>query len=359
MQERAARASYTQEVGGCVVRYLQDCWYLAAWSDEVGPAPFVRTVLGEPVLMFRRSNRVAVALTDRCPHRFAPLHLGKIRNDRIQCAYHGLEFDAAGQCVFNPQGNGATPSRADLRVYPLIEEYGGLWIWMGEPAKADSVLLPDYPFLRPGAKYARQHGYMHTRANYELMSDNILDLGHVDFLHPDSLGCEATAKAEPRTRQEGHRIYCERSMPNDRQGPLLNFLFERDEPVDAWIDVVWDPPALMTLIFGMTDVGGAREGARETLNVHFMTPETERSTHYFWASCRTFRMEEPGLNETLKAGVEAAFSMEDKPMIEAQQAMIGSADFWSLHPVLLQGDGAAVLARRTLAKLIEAESVAV
>ncbi|QKR99778.1 aromatic ring-hydroxylating dioxygenase subunit alpha [Sphingomonas sp. CL5.1] len=338
--------------------YLRNCWYMAAWSGEVTAAPFARHILDEPILMFRKQDGDAVALTDRCPHRFAPLHLGKLDGDRIQCPYHGLKFNAEGRCVFNPQGAGATPAAASLRRYPLLERYGGLWIWMGDPTRADPALLPDYPFLEPGDRYAREQGYMHTKAYYELLSDNILDLGHVDFLHQGSLGCEATARAKPRTRQEGNRIYCDRWMPDARQGPLLNMLFERDEPVDAWIDVVWDPPGLMLLHFGMTDVGSAREGARETLNVHFMTPESERSTHYFWAGCRSFRRDEPGLGDTLRAGVEAAFSLEDKPMIEAQQAMMGDADFWSLKPVLLQGDAAAVLARRTLAKLIEAEQEA-
>jgi len=338
--------------------YLRNCWYMAAWSGEVADAPFARRILDEPVLLYRRRDGVAVALTDRCPHRFAPLHMGKLLDgDRIQCPYHGLEFDSAGRCVFNPQGSGATPAAAALRSYPLHEKYGGLWIWMGEPERADPALIPDYGFL-DDARYARDQGYMMTRANYELMADNILDLGHVDFLHQGSLGCEATAKAKPRTRQEGTRIFCDRWMPNDRQGPLPSITFERDGPVDAWIDVVWDPPSLMILNFGMTDVGGSRESARETRNIHFMTPETRFSTHYFWATCRNFRLHEPGLGDAIRAGVEAAFSIEDKPMIEAQQAMMGEADFWSLKPVLLQGDAAAVMARRTLAKLIEEEKQA-
>ena len=71
---------------------------------------------------------------------------------------------------------------------PLIERYAAVWIWMGDPARADPTLLPEYRFLEePGT--ARIQGYIHTKANYELMSDNIMDLSHVDFLHGGSLGC--------------------------------------------------------------------------------------------------------------------------------------------------------------------------
>jgi hypothetical protein len=42
-------------------------------------------------------------------------------------------------------------------------------------------------------------------------------------------------------------------------------------------------------------------------------------------------------------------------MLEAQQKEIGSNDFWSLKPVLLQSDAGAVRARRTLDQLIRRE----
>jgi vanillate O-demethylase monooxygenase subunit len=111
----------------------------------------------------------------------------------------------------------------------------------------------------------------------------------------------------------------------------------------------------MVLTFGMTDVGAPRHSGLETVNAHFMTPETEFSTHYFWASSRTFRTDEEGLNQQMFEGITAAFSQEDKPMIEAQQAMMGTSDLWSLKPALLAGDAAPVQARRVLTQLLEQE----
>lgn len=226
---------------------------------------------------------------------------------------------------------------------------------MGDSDRADPALLPDYYFL-DDPKLARIQGYIYSKANYELMSDNILDLGHVDFLHPGSLGCEATARAQTMVSVEDNSVRCDRWMANDFQGPLTSLLFDRvGQRVDAWLDVKWDAPALMSLTFGMTDVGASREAGWETLNVHFMTPETETTTHYFWAGTRSFRTDDEELSAQMLAGGNFAFIEEDKPMIEAQQAMMGTTDLFSLKPVMLAGDDAPVHARRVLSRLIASE----
>ncbi|GAM04555.1 Rieske 2Fe-2S domain-containing protein [Novosphingobium sp. MBES04] len=82
--------------------FLENAWYMAAWSHEVGEDMLRRRLLGEPILLMRRQDGTAVALVDRCPHRYAPLSKGEREGDTIVCPYHGLTFDAAGQCVRNP-----------------------------------------------------------------------------------------------------------------------------------------------------------------------------------------------------------------------------------------------------------------
>lgn len=95
--------------------YLKNSWYVAAWSDEVGNALLAGTVLGEPIVLGRQSNGVAFALADRCAHRFAPLSMGRMVDDHVECAYHGLRYDGTGACRFNPHGNGMIPPRAVVR----------------------------------------------------------------------------------------------------------------------------------------------------------------------------------------------------------------------------------------------------
>ena len=84
-------------------------------------------------MLYRQGNGEVVALEDRCPHRFAPLSRGHIvGGNRIQCPYHGLEFDKTGACVLKPHGNKNIPSRARVKNYPVTEKHKAIWVWMGD-----------------------------------------------------------------------------------------------------------------------------------------------------------------------------------------------------------------------------------
>lgn len=188
--------------------YLLNTWYVAGWSEDVQPGALMsRTLLEQPVLMFRDSGGVPRALLDRCPHRFAPLSMGRLSDDgqSVQCAYHALRFDGHGACVHNPHGDGRIPPAAKVRTYPLVERYGVLWIWMGDAAKADAALIPDFSLIDPEHWHVGKR-YLHAKANYVLETDNIMDLSHVEFLHPSTLGTPAVKNALTDIRQEGNTV---------------------------------------------------------------------------------------------------------------------------------------------------------
>src|ERR1700688_4281682 len=104
-----------------VMEFLQNTWYLAAWSDRIKPGElFPRMILNRPLVFLRRQDGSVVAMDDRCPHRFAPLSMGHAEGDRIVCGYHGLEFDSAsGACVRNPHNTGKIPAAARVRTYKV------------------------------------------------------------------------------------------------------------------------------------------------------------------------------------------------------------------------------------------------
>jgi nitrite reductase/ring-hydroxylating ferredoxin subunit len=117
-----------------------------AYDNEIGRKPPGRTVLGEPVVLFRKQDGTPVALEDRCVHRHLPLSMGRLVGDTLQCHYHGLRYDGAGACVMVP-GQDTIPPGARVKTYPVVERYRWLWIWMGDPARADPAGIADFHWL--------------------------------------------------------------------------------------------------------------------------------------------------------------------------------------------------------------------
>jgi vanillate O-demethylase monooxygenase subunit len=340
--------------------FLRNVWYVAAWDDEVkADELFQRSLLNESVLLFRDDDGRIQAISNRCPHRFAPLNLGKRVSNGVQCPYHGLQFNGQGQCMHNPQG--PIPRAATTRSYPVIEKYSMVWIWMGDPARADEALIPDFSCQDPARSYVAKR-YLHVRANYVLETDNIMDLSHIQFLHPGSLGSSAVANAITSVEQEGNTVYSNRQTVADI---LPEFLYRQRRipvgtPVDRWIDVRWDAPASMLLVAGSVATGRSRSEGVSNFVAHIFTPETDKTSHYWYSVCNPLEMGEEGRirAEEFVSGLTRPFQDEDLPMLEAQQQVIGDADFWSLKPVLLAGDAGAVRARRVLDKMIADEQKA-
>ena len=120
--------------------YLRNSWYVAAWDHEVGDSLFPVKMLGENIVLYRKTNGEVAALEDACPHRKLPLSMGRIKGDTVECGYHGLTFDGTGTCTRVP-GVEKIPHVACVRSYPLHERYGLLWLWMGDADKADPALI--------------------------------------------------------------------------------------------------------------------------------------------------------------------------------------------------------------------------
>ncbi len=335
--------------------FLRNCWYIAAWSDDVPPDRMLaRTILDEPVLLVRSPDGKVGALRDRCPHRFAPLSLGDIKDGVVTCAYHGLCFDAGGQCISNPHG--PIVRALFVQSWPLHEAHRALWIWMGDPDRADPALIPDLGYLSTCPQTAFSKGYLASHGHAQLYVDNILDLSHTDYLHPTTLGGGAMTRATPKVDRKEDRIIVTWEGFGERPSPFLAALLPQpDAPADIWAEVTWFEPGVMILVNGATPAGQPRESGVAGRNLHAITPETATASHYFFAATRNFRVDDAELNDRIASQREQIFATEDKLMIEAQQRRIGAHDFWSLRPALLRTDQAAVLVRRHMDARIAAE----
>ena len=158
---------------------VRNCWYVAALSEEVTRELSSKTLLGTSVVMFRKLDGTPVIMRNRCPHRSFPLVKGKLDGDHLVCGYHGMRFDGTGRCVEMP-AMPIIPTNVRLASYPIIERSPLVWVWMGEPDKADESLVPDTSWL--GAPdWKSVGGYYHIKSNYVAMHENLLDQTHFAF----------------------------------------------------------------------------------------------------------------------------------------------------------------------------------
>lgn len=332
--------------------YLRNAWYVAAWSDEVGRSMLSRTLLDQPIVLYRKENGDAVAIGNACAHRFAPLHMGKLVGDVVQCPYHGLQYAADGKCVLNPHGDGMIPRRMAVPSYPLMERHRMIWLWMGDPEKADPATIPDFS-CHEDPTMAMVSGVIEMNANYQLVTDNLLDLGHAEFVHEGVLSSDAITRSKLETIQKGTTLYANRWCPDGAPAPAWVPYFDGyDKPVDHWLYMRWDAPAHMLLDAGVTKVGDTRSKGAWVYGTDILTPKDKNTTYYFWAVTRAYRVNDPSAGEFWYSATRHAFEKQDQVIIEAQQVMLGDRSFEDTKPVMFSIDSGAQRARRLLEKLI-------
>jgi phenylpropionate dioxygenase-like ring-hydroxylating dioxygenase large terminal subunit len=342
--------------------FLKNCWYVAAWDHELIDGKLLpRTLLGERVLMYRGESGRVIALIDRCCHRGAPLSLGRREGDCIRCMYHGLKFDPSGKCIQIP-GQDKIPDKLGVRSYPVVERDQLVWIWMGDPERADPDDIIDFPYLRD-PQWQGLPGYLHYDANYMLIVDNLSDFAHLAFVHTKTLGGseEYAYVTKPLTMERLERGFrVERWHMNAAPPPFHRKVIpaaEKDDKIDRRNIGHMHVPGTFFLDTRFAPAGSGAErgpvpGAREYRNCQFMTPETEKTTHHFWIYLNNYQGADSNISRSLHASLIEGF-MEDKHIIEAQQrAMDEDPDFKLLAVV---ADAPLAHFRRVMDQLIAKE----
>ncbi len=334
------------------------CWYVACFADEVViDRPLARVLCGVPMLIYRDGEGSLSAIADSCPHRSAPLSVGIFKDGTVTCRYHGLAFGKNGACVGNPHG--PVVSALNPRSWPVAERHGVIWVWPGEQERADPALIPDLSIIDRVPETAKFRGYLPTAANYQLCTDNILDLSHTDYLHPDTLGGGGLTRARPQVIVDGDRLTVRWENPGEPAPPALDRELQIPGGLsDTVTEVVWHAPAVMELSIVIQSLS-PQGGRISQTTMHIMTPESDMSTHYFVLATRDFRPDDAAYNAELCKFVNGIFANEDKPMLEAQQQRMGTSDLWATNPVILPIDRASVQCRRIVERLIAADEQAV
>lgn len=158
-------------------------WYPACQSSDLGAKPVATELMETPIVVFRDRHGAPHALVDRCPHRNAPLSLGRVDPDgSLRCGYHGWSFDGTGTCTDVP-GLDATPASPNrsVRSFAATEADGFVWIW-GEPDTEPS----GRPFALPALterRVGRTVFVCDVESTMHASIENALDVPHTAFLH--------------------------------------------------------------------------------------------------------------------------------------------------------------------------------
>lgn len=343
--------------------FIMNAWYVAATPEEIDDKPLGRRVCDLPIVFYRGPGGTVAALEDWCPHRGAPLSLGRVVEGNLVCGYHGLQMGCDGHALSMPgQRVKAFPT---IRRFPAIERFGFIWLWPGDPALASEAELPALPWA-DNPEWAHGGGLYHINCDYRLMIDNLMDLTHETYVHATSIGQPEIDETPCTTSADETSVVTSRYMNGISAPPFWRVALRaqglaEDQPVDRWQICRFTLPSHVLIEVGVAQAGrGAYQAPAEvrasSIVVDFLTPETATSMWYFWGMARNFRPRDKALTAEIRAGQGKIFA-EDLQMLERQQANHGQ---WPGRRLLrLNIDAGGVRARKLIEKRLAAERAVV
>jgi phenylpropionate dioxygenase-like ring-hydroxylating dioxygenase large terminal subunit len=339
--------------------FVRNAWYVAAWTEEISNKPLGRRICNEPLVLYRDVAGQAVALVDMCCHRGAPLHLGRVVDQGIECGYHGLIFGADGACVHIP-GQDRIPERARVRNVPVVEQDGVVWIWPGEIEKADPASIVRCLWHTDTVSWPHKQTMYSIKAAAQLMVDNLMDLTHLGYVHASTIGgnpathVDAKMEITPTARGVKFTRWMFNSIPPPAYVRAVGFTGRIDR-VQMFEFVA---PGIVLQAAAADDAGTLTQGVpdktkRDTRLFHALTPETETTCHYFWCTANGFRTDDPATTAQQFDEIAVAF-LEDKTVVEAQQARLTELGEGGL--IDIRTDAARLQVRRTMERLLMEET---
>lgn len=274
------------------VRAPKNAWYVVAFSDEVSATPLARRILGERCVLYRTEVGAPVMLADRCAHRAMALSQGKrVCGDRLQCPYHGLEYDASGVCVRIPS-QPQIPKQMRVRSYPLAEKWKWVWAWTGDPNLADESLIPDHRLFglaEDDAFHKAARFLMNIEGSYQFLQENLLDVSHITFLHEGSFDSGVIAETPAETKIDGNVIRISRKTNEIASGGFARAfgLPEGARLERELVSTTWVPNLdVVSNYFRLLDE--PEKGVLCRHSPFAITPESDTTCHYFTASASNY-----------------------------------------------------------------------
>jgi len=187
-------------------KMLRHYWHPVCLSRDLNDLPYGVRMLGEDLVAFRGLDGIVGLVGMRCPHRCTSLEYGQIREQGLQCSYHGWTFDHRGHCVAMPLERAGSRAMGQIsHLWYPVEEWGGVvWCYMGAD-KHNPPPLPKIDILtRTDGEIILDRGDFRNY-NYLNFLENFADIGHSYVLH----------MLVPGTVPDDMRPYCNFTVNTD------------------------------------------------------------------------------------------------------------------------------------------------
>jgi vanillate O-demethylase monooxygenase subunit len=339
---------------------LKNTWYVACQAEEITDKPLGRKICNESMVFYKNAEGKVSEVQDFCPHRGAPLSLGRVCNGQLVCGYHGLVMGCDGHTISMPghQVRNFEP----VKSFAVIERYGFVWVWPGDQTKVDASKMPVFEWF-DNPQWAYGGGLYHIACDYRLMIDNLMDLTHETYVHSTSIGQLEIDETPSRTVTEGDRVTTSRFMEGIKAPPFWQMAMRANDlddqaTVDRWQICKFTPPSHVLIEVGvaLAGKGGYNADPKDkaySVVVDFITPETDTSIHYFWGMVRQFKPEDKALTAMIREGQGKIFG-EDLAMLEQQQKNLLANPERKLK--VLSIDAGGVMSRRVIDRLLAEEA---
>ncbi len=288
----------------------KELWHPVALSEAVTDDPLAVELLERHVVLWRDSSGAVLAWADRCPHRGARLSLGRICAGRLECPYHGWQFESNGRCVHVPAlPDFVPPAGHATRTYVCAEQYGLIWVRMVASHDAVTHAMPAFEAEQDAQLRKVNCGPYDVATSAPRIVENFLDMAHFGFVHEHWLGSRDAAQIADYTVEPTHTGI--RATGCRAVQPKSNLHSTTAAQVEYTYEVTAPYAAVLTKIPEAGSVAVA--GWREAIALFICPMGHERSRVWFRLAVADFE----SLDQTLRDFQHTIFK-QDQPVLESQ-----------------------------------------
>lgn len=290
--------------------FLYDIWYFAGLSGDIKTGQLIRReIAGEPITLGRKRDGSVFAMRDICPHRAAPFSAGQIKEDTVECPYHGWRFSTGdGRCTEIPamcSDQEFDSTRIKVRTFPVREDGQLIWVYISADKRFDGTPAIEPPAFPFATRKPTLDDDLILNCHVDHAVVGLMDPAHGPFVHrqwwwrSERSMHEKAKKFEPR----------ERGFAMAKHSPSSNSFAYKILGGKPETEITFRLPGIRTEEVSV--------GKRQLLSFTAVTPVNENKTHIrqiFFTDLWPIRL----LSPFVKRGAKA-FLRQDGDMVDLQQ----------------------------------------